>query len=179
MTAAFEVPVFETERLRLRGRALDDFAFIRDMWADPVTTKYIGGAPLSQEASWTKFLRMLGHWPALGFGYWIVEERASGRAIGETGFADFKRDIEPSLHGQLEIGWALAPEFHGKGYAMEATRAAIAWGDAHFPDRRMCCIISPGNAPSIRLAEKLGFISGAATKYHGDDMLVMYRDPPG
>lgn len=177
MNAAFEVPVIETERLRLRGRTLDDFPFIRDMWADPVTTKFIGGSPLTEEASWTKFLRMLGHWPALGFGYWIVEERESGRVVGETGFADFKREIEPSLNGQLEMGWAFAPSFHGRGYAREATRAAVAWGDARFPDKKMSCIISSGNAPSIRVAEKLGFTLGVKTKYHGDDTLVMYREP--
>jgi RimJ/RimL family protein N-acetyltransferase len=179
MSAAFAVPVIETERLRLRGRTIDDFPFIRDMWADPVTTKFIGGSPLTEEASWTKFLRMLGHWPALGFGYWIVEERATGCTVGETGFADFKRDIEPSLHGQLEMGWAFAPAFHGRGYAGEAARAAVDWGEKNFPDRRMSCIIAPDNAPSIRVAEKLGFSLGAKTKYHGDDALVMYRDAKG
>ena len=175
MSAAFEAPVIETERLRLRGRTLDDFPFIRDMWANPITTRFISGSPLSEEASWTKFLRMFGHWPALGFGYWIVEERASGRVIGETGFADFKREIEPSLKGMLEMGWTLAPEFHGKGYASEAARAAVAWGEEYLPHMRMCCIISPDNASSIRLAEKVGFSPAGRATYAGDEVLVLYR----
>jgi len=175
MSAAFEAPVIETERLRLRGRTLDDFPFIRDMWANPITTRFITGSPLSEEASWTKFLRMFGHWPALGFGYWIVEERASGRVIGETGFADFKREIEPSLKGMLEMGWTLAPEFHGKGYASEAARAAVVWGEENLSHMRMCCIISPDNAPSIRLAEKVGFSPAARATYAGDEVLVFFR----
>jgi RimJ/RimL family protein N-acetyltransferase len=62
----------------------------------------------------------------LSYGYWAVEEKTSGRYVGELGFADFKRDIVPSIEGMPELGWALVPQFHGKGYATEALRAAVA-----------------------------------------------------
>ena len=62
MSGIYEVPVIETERLRLRGRTLDDFPFIRDMWGDPEVVRHISGAPVPEETSWTKFLRMFGHW---------------------------------------------------------------------------------------------------------------------
>ncbi len=176
MGAGFSTPVIETERLRLRARTIDDFPFIRDMWADPQTVCYIGGKPLTEEESWTKFLRMLGHWPALGFGYWIMEERETGRAVGETGFADFKRNIKPSLAGQPEIGWAVASSAYGKGYASEAARAAVAWGDKEFSGKRMSCIIGVENKPSFRVADKCGFSIGAHTTYHGDDVAILYRD---
>ena len=83
----FATPVLETARLRLRGRTLDDFAFFREMWADPAVTRYIDGKPRSEEDTWTKFLRMIGHWSVMGFGYWAVEEKESGALIGEAGFA--------------------------------------------------------------------------------------------
>ena len=67
----------------------------------------------------------------MGFGHWAVEEKASGDFIGDLGFADFKRDIQPSIQGLPELGWVLASRAHGKGYATEAVRAAIAWGAAH------------------------------------------------
>ncbi len=169
------VPVIETERLRLRGRGLDDFPFIRDMWREPEVVRLIGGKPLLEEESWTKFLRMLGHWPALGYGYWLVEERESGRVIGETGFAEFKRSIEPSLQGEPEIGWAFTSSAHGKGYASEAAQAAVAWGDQFLPGERMSCIIAPENAPSIRVAEKCGFETTAETTYHGDTVCLLHR----
>ena len=94
---AAEVPILETERLRLRGHRRDDFAASAAMWADPIVTRYIGGKPLSPEEAWGKMLRYAGLWSLLGYGYWAVEERASGEFAGELGFADLKRDIEPSL----------------------------------------------------------------------------------
>ena len=101
------------------------------MWADPIVTRYFGRS-LSEEETWTRFLRYVGHWALLGFGYWVVEEKASGNFVGEVGFADYKRDIQSSVPLAPEIGWVLSSASHGKGYATEAVRAAIAWGEGHF-----------------------------------------------
>src|ERR1700690_3739295 len=110
------VPVLETERLRLRGHRLDDFPASAAMWADPAVSRQLGRKPFTEEESWTRLLRYVGHWSLLGFGYWVVEEKASGKFAGEVGFADYMRNIEPPLNAP-EIGWALASRFHGKGYA--------------------------------------------------------------
>lgn len=56
---------------------------------------------------------------------------AGGIIVGEIGFADLKRDETPSIHGVPELGWALAPAFHGKGYATEGVRAALGYAKAH------------------------------------------------
>jgi RimJ/RimL family protein N-acetyltransferase len=93
----------------------------------------------------------------LGYGYWAVEEKVSDRYVGELGFADFKRDIQPSIEGMPEMGWALVPRAHGKGYATEALRAAVSWGDSHFGLLRTVCIIHRDNHQSFRVAEKLGY----------------------
>ena len=169
-------PMIETERLRLRARRLEDFSFFRDMWADPQVTHYIDGEPRSEEDTWTKFLRMIGHWAALGYGYWAVEEQASGRLVGEAGFGDFRRVMEPSLKGTPEMGWAFASFAHGKGYATEAVRAAAAWGDAFFKGGRTSCIIGICNAPSVRLAEKAGFTRAGTAQYHGEEVMLFYRN---
>ena len=171
----FATPVIETARLRLRGRTLDDFAFFREMWADPAVTRHIDGKPRSEEDTWTKFLRMIGHWSVLGFGYWAVEEKESGALIGEAGFADFRRDIAPPLDGGPEMGWALASFAHGKGYGAEAVSAAIAWGDGFFEGARMSCIIGRENAPSARLARKCGFTLAGTALYHGEEVLLFHR----
>ena len=70
--SAVQVPVIETARLKLRGHRLDDFTPCAAMWADPVVTRHIGGRPLSEEESWTRLLRYVGHWALLGFGYWVA-----------------------------------------------------------------------------------------------------------
>lgn len=167
------IPVLETERLILRGHRADDFADCLALWTDPGVTRFIGGRPSTQEELWGRLLRYIGHWDLLGFGYWVVVEKATESFIGEIGFADFKRVIEPSLDGIPEAGWALSPQAHGKGYATEALRAVLAWGDKHFGPIRTACIISPENAPSIRVAEKCGYREFQHTTYK-DSPTIMY-----
>jgi RimJ/RimL family protein N-acetyltransferase len=170
-----EIPVLETERLKLRAHRLDDFVHCAAMWADPVVTRYIGGNPLSEEDAWTKFLRYAGHWVLLGFGYWAVEEKATGAFAGEIGFADYKRNLEPSLGEMPEIGWVLALHAHGKGYATEAVRAAVNWADGRLAPSRTACIIHPENAASIRVAEKCGYRELHLTLYKGQPAIVFIR----
>jgi RimJ/RimL family protein N-acetyltransferase len=134
VSSVADIPVLETERLRLRAHRFEDFADCAAMWADPAVARFIGGKPLSEEEAWTKFLRYAGHWALLGFGYWAAEEKATGKFVGEVGFADYKRGIEPSLKGTPEVGWVLAPVFHGKGYATEAVRAVVGWSDRCFQE---------------------------------------------
>lgn len=169
------VPVIETARLRLRAHRADDHAECLAIWSDPEVTRYIGGRPFTSEEVWKRLLQYVGLWSLLGYGYWAVEEKATGRYIGDIGFADFKRELEPSLHGMLEFGWVLAPHAHGQGYASEAVTAAVAWGEQHFSTLRAVCIISPENAPSIRVAEKAGFQRWQDTTYHGSPTIVFSR----
>jgi RimJ/RimL family protein N-acetyltransferase len=176
-----DVPTLETDRLRLRGHGLSDFAHCAAMWADPKVTEHIGGKPLTEEECWARLLRYVGHWALLGFGYWVVEEKATGNFAGETGFADYKRDLEPTLKGVPEIGWVFATQAHGKGYATEAVRAAVAWGDAHFSSSggmgaRTACIIAPENIASIRVAVKCGYRELARTTYKGHPTIMFVRD---
>ena len=172
---AVQVPVLETERLRLRGHRLDDFLPSATMWADPLVTRHIGGKPFTQEESWTRLLRYVGHWALLGFGYWVVEEKATGRFAGEVGFANYKRDLDQAIKDTPEIGWVCAAAFHGKGYATEAARAAIAWGDTHFGPSSTFCLIHPENLPSIRVAQKCGYREFQLTMYRGHPTLVFIR----
>ena len=122
-----------------------------------------------------RLLRNVGHWSLLGFGYWVVEEKASGRIVGEIGFSELKREIEPSFEGVPEAGWVLAPDAHGKGFATEAVKAILAWGEKQFAGGPTACIISPENTPSIRLAGKFGFRELARTTYHGEPTLQFER----
>ncbi len=168
--------VIETERLVLRPHARADFEDVAAMWADPEVTRFIGGRPSSREASWSRVLRYAGHWSTLGFGFWVMRERSSGRFVGELGFADFKRDVTPSFDGAPELGWVVATAMQRRGYAHEALGAALSWGARRFGDGyRSACLIEEGNAASVRLAERHGFREFARTLYQGSSVRLFER----
>jgi len=170
------VPLLETERLKLRGHVLADFPYCAAMWADPLVTQFIGGRPLTEEESWARMLRYIGHWSLLGFGFWVIEEKATGEFVGEAGFADYKRNVDPMLAGVPEIGWVLASRVHGRGYATEAVRAVAAWGDCHFKSAATACIIAPDNLASIRVALKCGYKEDRLASYKGRPTMIFVRD---
>lgn len=172
-----DIPTIETERLILRGHTPEDFPAFAAMWADPVVTRFIGGAPLSEEDAWSKYLRVAGHWALLGYGFWSIVEKASGQRVGEAGILSVKRDTNPSFRDVPEIGWGLLPAVHGKGYATEAVKAVLGWAEDRFGKVRMVCIIDPGNAPSLRVAERCGFHEYARTTYKGEAIILLERLP--
>ena len=169
------IPGLETERLLLRAHRLEDFAECSAMWGHAEVARYIGGRPFPPDEVWTKLLRYVGHWALLGYGFWVLEEKGTGRFVGEVGFADFKRDIQPPLAGRPEMGWVLAPWAHGKGLATEAVRGALGWGATHLPSARTVCLISPENLASIRVAEKCGYREFQRTTFKGQPTLLFER----
>ena len=172
---AVPVPVIETERLLLRAHRADDHAGCIAIWSDPQITRFIGGTPFTAEEIWKRLLQYAGMWSLCGCGSWAVVEKTSGRYVGDIGFFDLRRELQPSLEGMLEMGWVLAAQAQGQGYASEAVAAACAWGEAHGGGRRMVCIISPENQPSLRVAEKAGFRVWQHTTYHDAPILVLSR----
>jgi RimJ/RimL family protein N-acetyltransferase len=175
MTMPQSAIVLETTRLVLRPHVREDFDDCHAMWSDPEVIRYIGGKPFSREEVWSRLLRYAGHWALLGFGYWVVREKLTGRFLGEVGFADFRREIEPPLDGTPEIGWALAPAAHGHGYASEAVGAAVRWADARWPGGRTVCIIAPENGASLRVAQKNGYVEQVRTTYKGKATIMFQR----
>ncbi|HZZ10272.1 MAG TPA: GNAT family N-acetyltransferase [Paraburkholderia sp.] len=165
-----------TQRLVMRPHTPDDFLESYAMWSDREVIRYIGGQPFTREEVWARLLRYAGHWAMLGYGYWVVREKEGGRFLGEVGFADYHREIEPSLLGTPEIGWALDPAVHGRGYATEAVRAALAWADRQWPDGETACIVAPENLPSLRVAQKCGYRERLRTTYKAKPTIVLRRE---
>lgn len=170
-------PVIETERLRLRAHRPDDFDACRAIWSDPEVVRHIGGKPASGEDAWRRLLTYAGLWRLLGFGYWAIEAKHSGEYVGDIGYAEFRRDMLPSLRGMLECGWVLARAAQGRGFASEALAAIEAWRREHVPGSRAVCIIAPANRASIRVAEKVGLGRWCETTYHGEPTLVFTHAP--
>lgn len=168
-------PRLETDRLILREFRVVDFDTFVAMIADPVVTRHIGGPIADRAAAWDKFARAPGFWALLGYGIWMVEDRASGRIAGNVGFGRFERDIDPPLPDIPEMAWVLDSWAHGRGIGGEAVRAAMAWGDANLPDKGYVAIVAPDNSASLRLAGKCGFVETRRSPYRGEETVVLER----
>jgi RimJ/RimL family protein N-acetyltransferase len=127
------IPVLETARLRLRPHQMSDLDASAAMWTDPAVVRYIGGQTFSREQTWGRLLRYRGMWALMGFGFWALEDKATGRFLGEAGLLEVRRELVPPIEGTLELGWALIPEAQGRGFASEAVAAIIVWAGKSFP----------------------------------------------
>jgi RimJ/RimL family protein N-acetyltransferase len=146
-------PVVETERLILRQWRSDDVAANTAMLSDPATARFIApdGKPITSELSgWRNAAVMSGHWALHGFGMFVVEEKSSGKYVGRVG------PWCPAGWPGFEVGWGLAKEFRGKGYAVEAARASIDWAFATFETDEIIHCIDVANRPSQAVAQRLG-----------------------
>jgi len=152
-----QCPTLITQRLILRPHRRSDFQDMVSLWSDPDVVRHIGGRAFSADETWARLLRYAGSWPMLGFGFWLFEDKATGRFVGEGGLLDAMRPIEPALPEGPEVGWALVADFHRQGLAAEAIAAVLAWADAAgWP--RTSCIIDAQNVASVRVAERLGYV---------------------
>ena len=172
----YEAPLVETDRLRLRPFTADDLDPLAAIWANEQVVQYIGGNPLGREETWRRSLAACGQWPFTGFGYWLAELKDDGRLVGQLGFADFKREMQPSIEGEPELGYVFHPSVHGQGIAFEACTATLEWADTHLSAESYPAIISAENGPSIRLAERLGFVREPDALYR-DAPIALYRRP--
>ncbi|MFN2454517.1 MAG: GNAT family N-acetyltransferase [Pyrinomonadaceae bacterium] len=140
----------ETERLVLRMWREDDFAAYARICADPLVMLYLGGKPFSRLEAWRHMAMIIGHWQLRGYSHWAVEEKASGAFIGRLGF------FNPEGWPGFEIGWTLARESWGKGYATEGARRALDYAFTELDRNYVISLIHPENQASIRVAERLG-----------------------
>ena len=169
-------PVLETERLRLRPFRASDLDAQWASMTDPQVVRFLGGIPQSREETWRKMLGAPGLWALIGYGYWVAERLEDGAYLGQIGFADFKRDMTPGIEGIPEMGWILAREAQGRGYATEAVLAALAWADETLGGGEIAAIISHDNEASIRIAEKAGF-TGREEAVYKDEPILLFRRP--
>ncbi|MBK8283691.1 MAG: GNAT family N-acetyltransferase [Ahniella sp.] len=85
-----------------------------------------------------------------GFGFFVLVDKASDSMAGMCGL--IRRD---GLDG-IDLGYALLPEFRGRGLAVEAASAVLAWGQKQLGLSRVLAIVNPDNAASIAVLERVG-----------------------
>lgn len=139
----------ETERLILRPPRIEDF----DAWArfmdDEVATRFIGGRQ-DRPTAWRHFMSMCGCWHMTGIAMFSVIEKTTGLWVGRLG------PWNPEGWPEPEIGWGIAREHWGKGYASEGAAAAMDYAfDVLGWEKTIHCI-DANNAASQGVAKRLG-----------------------
>jgi len=142
-------PTLETDRLILRPPRAGDFRPWAAFMADPVATRFLGGAQ-PPAGAWRSLAMMAGSWTICGFGNFSVIEKASGRWIGRAG------PWQPEGWPGPEIGWAFDRSAWGQGYATEAARRCLAFAFETLGWDRVVHPIDPANAASIAVARRIG-----------------------
>lgn len=158
-------PRLETDRLLLREWHDEDLDAYAAMYADPEVTRFLGG-PIGREDAWRRVAMLAGHWVLRGYGLWALERREDGRLVGGAGL------WRPEGWPGLELGWTLARDAWGHGYATEAARAAREWARVELGARELISIIAVGNAASRRVAERLGMAVREEREFRGIDVVI-------
>jgi RimJ/RimL family protein N-acetyltransferase len=171
-----EAPRIETERLILREFRTGDLDAHAATLGDEEIMRHIGGNSLNREDSWRRLLGGVGMWLLIGMGPWAVEQKSDGRMVGHCGFFQFERDMQPSITGEPEMGWIFDRSVHGQGIAYEACNAALMWAEEALAADSFPAIIDLENSPSMRLAERLGFVRQADAVYR-DSPIALFRRP--
>lgn len=146
---SFDDLLLETPRLLLRPPRAQDLDGLTAMMLDPEAARFIGGV-MPRSLCWRQLMTMIGAWHAHGFAMFSVIEKTSGRWVGRLG------PWQPDGWPGPEIGWAIARDCWGRGYAVEGAVAATNWAFDTLGWANIIHSIAPENLASQRVAQKLG-----------------------
>jgi RimJ/RimL family protein N-acetyltransferase len=147
------IPRIRTERLLLRDWRDADRAPFATMNADPAVMEHFPGT-LDRAASDEQVDRILAHWAAQGFGLWALERLEDGAFLGFTGL--YRPKFEAHFTPAVEVGWRLARDAWGRGYATEAARAALRFGFEAVGLEAIVSFTVPAHVRSRAVMERLG-----------------------
>jgi len=149
--------MIETERLVLRMPRAEDAPGLLEAFADPEAMRYIGDGSTADLAGAEEAVdRWLARWDAWGIGMFVVERAEDARVLGRAGFLRWDPQTWEIGGPETELGWGLAREHWGSGYATEAALALRDWALGERGLTRLISLIQHGNVRSFRVAEKLG-----------------------
>ena len=165
--------VLRTDRLRLRKMTMDDANRLLRIFSDQVALRYYPHTKDHEETQkWIEWT--LSNYRNYGLGLWIVERRCDGEFLGQCGV------VPQELHGALvfEVGYLFVQAFWGQGFATEAARASRDWGFRHTDSRALISLIHPQNAPSARVARRIGMTLQEQIVWHErpTDVYAISRD---
>lgn len=155
-------PTLATARLILRSWREADLAPFAAMNADPRVMEFMGGL-LDRAGSDALVARALAHFDTQGFGLWAVEVAGGAPFIGFVGL--MRPGFAAAFTPCVEVGWRLAADHWGKGYATEGARAALAFGFGQAGLAEIVSFTSVVNARSRAVMERLGMVRDPADDF--------------
>ena len=167
MSTVTRSPVFPivTARLYLRPLRPDDLDALADVYMHPQVERWIGSYTL--EGVEREIALQCEHQKSLGWSFWAVEDRETGRMIGDCGLQPLEH------HGpEVELGYDLHPDVWGHGLATEAAHAVMqqAFGPLHLD--RVVAVVKTDHLASQRVLEKAGLRHAGTRFAYGESMLI-------
>lgn len=154
----------ETARLRLRALVPEDAEALHAVYAHPLVARWIGAHGLDdvrREIEW--HVATIGR---LGHAFGAVEERVTGRLVGDCGL-----QLLEHRGPDVELGYDLHPDAWGRGYATEAARACVTAGCERLGLQRIVAVVRPNHTASRRVLEKTGLVLEGPCRAYDADML--------
>lgn len=161
-----------TDRLLLRRPLPEDESDFVDVHTNPDTHPHRPGGARTREESLAILRDFHAQWDRDGVSYWTLVLAATGEILGFGGLRHAEEEGRPVLN----LYYRLHPSARGNGYAPEMGRAALEWARRARPDRPVVIVTRPDNAPSLRVADKLGFVHWTDRERDGLPEVV-YRTP--
>lgn len=146
---SFSGPTLQTERLTLRVPQSTDYGAFEAFQTSARAAAL--GWQMDETALQVFWHKQFGHWVMLGFGWFVMERRADGAAIGYVGLQQPVGQPEP------ELGWTIWPdEAQGCGYAFEGAQTVLSYAYDTLGYDTLPSFIAPDNTRSAALAQRLG-----------------------
>jgi ribosomal-protein-alanine N-acetyltransferase len=154
-----------TARLQMRPLRHGDLDALAEIYQHPLVTQWIG--PHTRQDVAREIAQHIENQTSRGWSLWAVEDRASGRLIGDCG-------LQPLEHRgpEVELGYDLHPSTWGRGLATEAAREVIAQGLGPLDLERIVAVVKPTNRASQRVLEKAGLRHAGTREAYGEQMLL-------
>lgn len=171
--------IAETDRLRLRQFTLEDAPFLLDLLNSPGWLRWIGdrGVKTVEQAQQYITDKMLASYQQWNLGMYLLELKGGGHtAIGACGLVNRPNSNAIGLD-DIDLGFALLPDYEGQGFAYEASEAVIADAGTRLGLKRLIAITLPENERSVALLERLGMKKEALVQSGGEQLLRLAMDP--
>lgn len=168
-------PVVVTARLELWRPQVRDREGLRALIEPREVRRFLGGMEPDDHDVFMRLLRNAGSWALYGYGTFVVRERGRNEIVGNCGAFHSWRGFGRGLDDIAEAGWIVAKSAWGKGYALEAMEAALAWFEREHGAMPTLCMIEQGHRASEAVAAKLGYAAFDRYLEKDERPLIVYR----